>query len=149
MPKAGGAELRFRQELSLCFAFLKTASSATPKSPQNETRLPCGLLPSQVSELLGRDLSPNDYELLLQLDESVARPTAKKASVDSLDRRGDEDFLGETCVICLHAFEMNDDVTALPCAHFFHRECVSKWLLERCRSCPICGIEALPAEAEM
>mmetsp|Transcript_53028 Transcript_53028/g.119472 ORF Transcript_53028/g.119472 Transcript_53028/m.119472 type:complete len:211 (-) Transcript_53028:219-851(-) len=110
-----------------------------------DTRLPCGLLPSQVSELLDRDITPDDYEMLLQLDEGLARPTASKSTVDSLSPANAEDFLGESCAVCLLAFESKDTVVALQCKHVYHHHCISKWLLERCRCCPLCGEEALPS----
>lgn len=106
-------------------------------------RLPCGLLPSQVSELLDRDITPDDYEMLLQLDESVVRPTADPESVHSLSAACATEFLGETCAVCLHAFERRDSVSVLRCKHLFHQACIAKWLLERCRLCPLCGDEGL------
>lgn len=104
-------------------------------------------MPSQVSELLDRDITPDDYEMLLQLDESVTRPTASRAGVERLAGASGDAFLGENCAICLLAFEKSDEVKVLPCTHFFHQECVARWLLERCRCCPLCGDEALPPAA--
>lgn len=104
-------------------------------------------MPSQVCELLDRDITPDDYEMLLQLDESVARSTASRAGVERLVPANEKDFLGESCSICLIAYEPDDLVKALPCAHFFHQECIAKWLLERCRFCPLCSEEALPHDS--
>mmetsp|Transcript_28750 Transcript_28750/g.72783 ORF Transcript_28750/g.72783 Transcript_28750/m.72783 type:complete len:197 (-) Transcript_28750:272-862(-) len=106
-----------------------------------ERRLPCGLLPSQVSDLLDREITPNDYEMLLQLDESIPKPTASRAAVERLPSASEADFIGETCTVCLHAFELRDAVARLHCKHLFHHDCISKWLLERCRLCPLCGDE--------
>ena len=41
------------------------------------------------------------------------------------------------CVICLSEFEIGDQVSALPCAHVFHNECIISWLKKHCQ-CPIC-----------
>lgn len=118
----------------------------TPRCDSNwENRLPCGLLPSQLSDLLFREITPEDYDLLLQLDESVKKPTASQASVESLPEAGKEDFAGKSCTICLLAFEHCDEVAALPCEHFFHRSCIAKWLMERKPLCPLCCCEVFPS----
>mmetsp|Transcript_33863 Transcript_33863/g.59710 ORF Transcript_33863/g.59710 Transcript_33863/m.59710 type:complete len:274 (+) Transcript_33863:47-868(+) len=117
-------------------------SPGAPSSSRSQTRLACGLLASEVSDLLFRDITPDDYEMLLQLDESVPRPTASKALVDSLPHASSEDCLGETCSVCLMSFESGDSIAVIPsCKHKFHRGCISKWLLERHRTCPLCGNE--------
>lgn len=118
--------------------------SRRPNPLTQDTRLPCGLLPSQVSELLDRDITPDDYEMLLQLDEVLERPTASKATVESLSLVDSEAFLGKSCAVCLLAFEQEDGVATLQCKHLFHHHCISKWLLERCRFCPLCFDEAVP-----
>lgn len=107
--------------------------------------MPCGLLPTQLSELLFRDITPEDYELLLQLDEGIKRPVASSAGVDSLPKADSETFLGESCTVCLLAFEKDDEVTVLPCEHLFHRDCIGKWLTERKPACPLCNEEVFPS----
>lgn len=119
------------------------------RSSSDEAHLPCGLLaPSYAdySDLLFREITPEDYELLLRLDESVARPTASKEKVDSLPRARSEDAIGQVCTVCLDPFKASDNVLMLPaCKHLFHKECVSKWLLERHRVCPLCNVEVFSA----
>ncbi|KAJ8773570.1 hypothetical protein K2173_005816 [Erythroxylum novogranatense] len=44
------------------------------------------------------------------------------------------------CCICLAKYVNNDDLRELPCAHFFHKECVDKWL-KISASCPLCKSE--------
>lgn len=114
----------------------------------DETRLPCGLLPSQVSDLLDRDITPDDYEMLLQLDEALVRAPADPSSLQSLSTVAAEEVLGETCGVCLHAFERPDCVAKLRCNHLFHQACIEKWLVECRRLCPLCGDEGAPAEAK-
>lgn len=41
------------------------------------------------------------------------------------------------CVICSEAFTLDEQVTLLPCAHFFHQTCAEAWLC-RVSSCPLC-----------
>ena len=41
------------------------------------------------------------------------------------------------CIICLSEFELGDQVSALPCAHVFHTECIASWIKKHCQ-CPVC-----------
>lgn len=103
--------------------------------------LPCGLTESQYYEFMCRELTPEDYDLLVLLDEQVAKPTASDAAVQSLPAVDSEDFFGEACTVCLLPFDKDDSVAKLPCGHVFHRACVAKWLTEQRRACPLCGHE--------
>ncbi|MCL7023495.1 hypothetical protein MKW94_004977 [Papaver nudicaule] len=51
-------------------------------------------------------------------------------------------FSGEDaeCSICLANYADNEELRELPCAHFFHVECVDKWLKENV-SCPLCNCD--------
>ncbi|KAK9072075.1 hypothetical protein SSX86_008507 [Deinandra increscens subsp. villosa] len=44
------------------------------------------------------------------------------------------------CCICLAKYVNDDEVRELPCSHFFHTDCVDKWLKIN-NSCPLCKIE--------
>ena len=44
------------------------------------------------------------------------------------------------CHICLLAFKVGEEVTSLPCIHFFHNACIKKWL-ETKKECPVCKFE--------
>ena len=44
------------------------------------------------------------------------------------------------CVICLCDFEVGEEVTALPCLHVFHTECIASWIKAHCH-CPICKFD--------
>ncbi|KAA8525346.1 hypothetical protein F0562_007236 [Nyssa sinensis] len=41
------------------------------------------------------------------------------------------------CCICLAKYGNNDELRELPCSHFFHKECVDKWLKINAL-CPLC-----------
>ena len=42
----------------------------------------------------------------------------------------------QKCLICLEKFEENDKVIILPCLHFFHSNCIKKWINVK-NFCPI------------
>jgi predicted RNA-binding Zn-ribbon protein involved in translation (DUF1610 family) len=44
------------------------------------------------------------------------------------------------CMICLEDFKVKEKVTALPCIHFFHPNCIKEWI-ERKNECPVCKFE--------
>ncbi|TVU17236.1 hypothetical protein EJB05_33255 [Eragrostis curvula] len=44
------------------------------------------------------------------------------------------------CCICLARYVDNDDLRMLPCSHFFHKDCVDKWLKINAL-CPLCKAE--------
>ncbi|CEG38252.1 ring finger ubiquitin [Plasmopara halstedii] len=41
------------------------------------------------------------------------------------------------CAVCRDEFKAKEEVRALPCLHFYHRECIDQWLMCH-RQCPIC-----------
>jgi len=96
-----------------------------------------------VFDLLFREITPDDYETLLRLDETVSRPTVSAASIERLPTCSGKDLCGEECSVCLASFKDDDVVATLPCRHSFHRDCIGKWLSECRRACPLCGDEAL------
>lgn len=46
----------------------------------------------------------------------------------------------QVCCICLSKYVHNDELRELPCSHFFHKECVDKWLNINA-TCPLCKAE--------
>ena len=42
-----------------------------------------------------------------------------------------------SCVICLCEYDEGDEMHMLPCAHCFHKKCVSQWLKDK-PTCPAC-----------
>ncbi|XP_027905707.1 probable E3 ubiquitin-protein ligase XERICO [Vigna unguiculata] len=42
------------------------------------------------------------------------------------------------CCVCLCRFEGNEEVSELPCKHYFHRGCLEKWFHNKHSSCPLC-----------
>ncbi|RNF04348.1 hypothetical protein TraAM80_05243 [Trypanosoma rangeli] len=85
-----------------------------------------------------REINPNDYETLLQLDDRSNRRVLTTEQFVSL-RRGNwnDAFEYDTCHICLESFDSNSTCVWLLCGHFFHVSCAQSWLTEHSAVCPL------------
>ena len=50
------------------------------------------------------------------------------------------------CSVCMDNVELGDEVTLLPCSHWFHEACVGAWLKEH-DTCPHCRQGIMPKDA--
>jgi len=124
-------------------------SSASGSSERAQLLTACGLSEHEVIELLYREITPEDYELLLRLDELNAKKTASAEMLkDKLTAAPVGSRRHDTCGVCLMPFEEgeDEDVVAVPCpaAHEFHRVCVTKWLTQCKNTCPVDHAELWP-----
>lgn len=46
------------------------------------------------------------------------------------------------CPICIDDIVTNDEISKLPCGHYFHSDCIYTWVLEK-NVCPLCKMEAV------
>lgn len=74
--------------------------------------------------------------------QSNAAPPATEQAIEKLQKKKlDKEMMGEgnkvECTICIDEMSEGDEVTVLPCKHWFHGECVVLWLKEH-NTCPIC-----------
>lgn len=74
--------------------------------------------------------------------QSNAAPPATEEAIENLQKKKlDKEMMGESnkveCTICIDEMQIGDEVTVLPCKHWFHGECVTLWLKEH-NTCPIC-----------
>ncbi|ROW02333.1 hypothetical protein VSDG_02470 [Cytospora chrysosperma] len=74
--------------------------------------------------------------------QSNAAPPASEAAIEKLEKkRIDKEMMGDNgkaeCTICIDEMQLGDEVTVLPCKHWFHGECVTLWLKEH-NTCPVC-----------
>ncbi|ESS64437.1 hypothetical protein TcG_07064 [Trypanosoma cruzi] len=85
-----------------------------------------------------REINPNDYEALLQLDERNIRRVLTLQEFMTLKRGGWNSSLEtDTCIICLESFDSNSSCVWLLCGHFFHTSCARRWLTEHSAVCPV------------
>eukprot|EP01126_Amoeba_proteus_P004748 TRINITY_DN11578_c0_g2_i1.p1 TRINITY_DN11578_c0_g2~~TRINITY_DN11578_c0_g2_i1.p1 ORF type:complete len:341 (+),score=69.62 TRINITY_DN11578_c0_g2_i1:78-1025(+) len=97
-----------------------------------------GLSYSELFDLFNREITPEDYDLLLLLDTTVAKKTVHVNTITALEESVvTEDDTGD-CIICFVSFEKGDRRTKLPCNHLYHTDCITVWLRDHSRSCPLC-----------
>merc|ERR1739844_580899 len=53
------------------------------------------------------------------------------------ERGGSAGAEERTCMVCLEAFTVGEDLRILPCLHRYHKNCIDPWLA-RNRHCPVC-----------
>jgi hypothetical protein len=80
------------------------------------------------------ELSAEDYERLLQLDDhAVKTKGASKSAINSIPVSmyaakaavGDEQ--PPSCCVCMETLATGDVVKWLPCTHVFHAACIGEW----------------------
>ncbi|KAK1365420.1 Anaphase-promoting complex (APC), subunit 11 [Heracleum sosnowskyi] len=88
---------------------------------------------------LKRHGSSSSRDTTLGVDEGgiVAAGTEKERRISEEDA---------VCCICLARYTNNDELRELPCSHFFHTDCVDKWLKINA-SCPLCKFEIVGSDA--
>lgn len=81
-------------------------------------------------------------QLMEQTSTSTAPGPASQSEIDALPRKlVTVDMLGSEgraeCSICMDEVNIGEQVTELPCHHWFHHQCVAAWLAEH-DTCPHC-----------
>ena len=97
---------------------------------------------NKIAELQHRDITPEDFELLLILDASVAPKTVSTNFLQSLTVIVVEEakILGELCSICMELYQASEKAKRLPCNHMFHVNCIDNWLSNASPNCPLDGV---------
>lgn len=98
---------------------------------------------NRLIELQEREITPEDFELLLQLDASIVPKTVNKTFVDCLRTEKykiENDFI-EMCSICMEDYNDGCQCKYLPCGHAFHSDCIRTWLTTTSTKCPVDNIE--------
>jgi len=88
--------------------------------------------PAALNESLARSLSR-----LAQILTTLSGERLTDEQIRALPKVRFEDTREQTCAICLETYNFGDLLTALPCAHFFHVDCVTRWFT-RSTQCPLC-----------
>ena len=74
--------------------------------------------------------------------QSNAPPPASEEAISGLPKKAlDAEMLGPDlkgeCTICMDDLGVGEEVSVLPCKHWFHDKCVASWLRQH-NTCPIC-----------
>lgn len=97
--------------------------------------------------LEGDEITPEDYDLLLQLDSNNIKSTLEDVDIENIPTaiigegaiEGNisiEDIGIDYCEICLEAFRNDVEIRRLPCHHVFCKNCIDYWLKEVSHKCP-------------
>lgn len=86
-------------------------------------------------------------QLVEQTGNRSTVPPASQDAIEHLPKKlADAEMLGgdggTECSICMDAVKLDDEVTVLPCTHWFHPHCIEAWLSQH-NTCPHCrrGVE--------
>lgn len=141
-----------RREAAASAAASRAAiAAASTASAASGVRQHAGRLRPELVRLQYRDLTPEDYELLSQLDEGLPkRGTASHSLVARLPSMPASDCSAACCQVCLSELSPRSCVLQLPCSHAFHYECASKWLTQCRETCPVCSLSInIPLSADV
>ncbi|KAG9155871.1 hypothetical protein Leryth_004125 [Lithospermum erythrorhizon] len=62
---------------------------------------------------------------------------------------GDELAPKEECVVCLCEFEGDEEIRCMKnCRHFFHRDCIDRWMDLGKTTCPLCKQSLVPIDLQ-
>jgi predicted nucleic acid-binding Zn-ribbon protein len=117
----------------------------------SSSRPVCHILPSGfIQDLESRDITDEDYETLILLDSGPVQqssiplhivnsfPLMKIKSILDLKKVSKDG----KCKICALSVTIGHVVRRIPCGHYFHRDCIDRWLLKQRATCPSCGLAA-------
>lgn len=100
-----------------------------------------------TEEALDRVIS----QFMEQANGSTAPGPASAEAIQGLPKKEvDKSMMGSDgkaeCSVCMDSVEIGDEVTVLPCSHWFHGDCVGAWLKEH-DTCPHCRQGIMPKES--
>lgn len=92
-------------------------------------------------DIQDRDITPEDYDVLMRLDDVVAPKTLSEADIQRLSTaKVTTRKAGNQCPVCLEAFRSEELYMKLPCDHEFHKNCIEQWLFVNSNTCPLDGL---------
>ena len=92
--------------------------------------------------LNGDEISPEDYDILLQLDTHNTKSTLDVSALSEyevivVDETIKGSLCDANCLICLQPLHKSGmELRRLPCQHTFCRQCIDDWLTSNSTKCP-------------
>ena len=103
--------------------------------------LRCVMTTGWFAVIFAWELPANDSRSEKRLDEAqrLVRelPTIRHRAGAGGSAPNGARFELSACVVCLHEYVEGEELCVLGCGHYWHAECLSKWLSHR-RTCPLC-----------
>ena len=91
-----------------------------------------------LEQLQDRDITPEDYDVLLELHTVDNAPrTMAAAAVERFPSFRVGGAGAGCCVVCLAELGPGQEARRLPCGHEFHRACIDDWLTQGADGCPM------------
>ena len=129
---------------------------------QNPNNPGMGAMPGFLSQILGAGSHGDavytdealDRVITQMMEQNGSNNAPGPASAEAIARLPkktvDKAMMGQEgkaeCSVCMDTVEIGDQVTELPCRHWFHGECVGAWLKEH-DTCPHCRQGIMPRES--
>lgn len=116
---------------------ISATSSATSSQIPSPDRSQAGSPQLRPEPVRSRQRSQTTTGVLSPASASSQSPTPEKSKNKPKPKR----YRGRQveCVVCLEEYvDGESKVMSLPCGHEFHAECITPWLVNRRRTCPIC-----------
>eukprot|EP00615_Pteridomonas_danica_P019820 CAMPEP_0114399388 /NCGR_PEP_ID=MMETSP0102-20121206/15565_1 /TAXON_ID=38822 ORGANISM="Pteridomonas danica, Strain PT" /NCGR_SAMPLE_ID=MMETSP0102 /ASSEMBLY_ACC=CAM_ASM_000212 /LENGTH=336 /DNA_ID=CAMNT_0001561151 /DNA_START=15 /DNA_END=1025 /DNA_ORIENTATION=- len=112
-----------------------------------ELGIETGSMYDRLVEIMnGGNITPEDFDLLLQLDAMNEKTTLDAKVIKDFDTVSVQTALDTAvvmsdarCVVCLDSFEnmpMDSPLRCLPCGHIFCKPCIDEWLGSVSSKCP-------------
>ncbi|KAM0940850.1 putative transcription factor C2H2 family [Dioscorea sansibarensis] len=101
--------------------------------------LPLGLLKDGVRWVVLHVMTSGCGDAHLEVDDDEEEEEEEEEKEVEVLRLEEVEKDGDWCCVCLHGFEEGEEVSqVVSCRHFFHRECLGRWLGLSHRTCPLC-----------
>ncbi|PHH51002.1 E3 ubiquitin-protein ligase RNF167 [Ceratocystis fimbriata CBS 114723] len=127
---------------------LPSPSSSSPTTPLLQSSTTAGLLPDRAEPEngSGAGLGHSGYFRVAEALSNFAQRSGGVSNPVRTERKPKptsqwQKYMGRQseCVVCLEEYvDGVSQVMSLPCGHEFHEECITPWLTNRRRTCPIC-----------